>query len=469
MRVKSIHLFIVCILFCGILQSKETIHRYSVSISKDLSTLYVKAQFGDIDFYYLYAGSNSAAELTENMLLSKNGRSKSYNPDDYELWLRWNAANAQLSYQINIAGAIGTGRRSAAQRVGNDISFSPEHWIWRPYQMERNEHIEVEFDFPKDIHFSVPWMPVGKNRYRIDHTPYDWPSAAAFGTFKTDTVFIKGGKLAIAYLGNGYKDSERDLKNWIKQSAESILNVYGSFPREYTQIILIPSNRGSEPVPFGSVVRGGGFSVQFYINPTRPIAEFIADWTSTHELSHGLIPYISRDEAWLSEGLATYYQYLLMGRDGRLNEQQMWQRIYNGFQKGIQGSRGKTLKITAENMREYRAYRNVYWSGAAMLLRADVALRLESNSTKSLDWLLQKVKEKYLPETRTWGGREMFLKMDELAGSSVFKRIYDTCILSEDFPVDEAYLKKLGIVIEDGMVVLRDEGEWAAVRKGMLD
>lgn len=449
--------------------AQDIIHRYTISISNDLSTLYVKAYFGDIDFHYIYAGSKSAADYTQNMRLAKRGRSSSYSPSDHEVWLRRNAANAELSYQVDINDALGSSRWSAARKVGSDIIFSPDHWIWRPYQLEENEYIEVEFDFPTGINFTVPWQPIAKNRYRIDHTPYDWPSAAAFGSFGTDTVYVKGSKLSIAFLGDGYKTSKKELKRWIRETALSISNIYGTFPRAHAQVILIPSGSRSEPVPFGLVVRGGGYSVQFYINPNRPIEEFIADWTATHELSHSLLPYINREEAWLSEGLATYYQYVLMGRDGRLSEQQMWQRIYNGFQKGIRGSKGKTLKITAENMREYGAFRNVYWSGAAMLLRADVALRVESNGRKSLDWVLHKVKDHYLPETRTSGGREMFFKMDELAKTSVFKEVYDECILSRDFPVNEEYLKKLGIIINNGEVVLTDNAPWADIRKQIAD
>lgn len=468
MKRKIKYLLWVFFILSSLLHSKEIIHHYTISISEDLSTLFVKAQFAEIDFYHLYAGSESSADYTKNMLLTQRGRSYNYTADDHEIELKRNASNGELSYQIDINDAIGASRRSDAQRVGSTVLFSPEFWIWRPYRLEKNEHIEVQFNFPKGINFTVPWQPIAKNRYRINHTPYDWPSAAAFGSFTTDTVYVKGAKLAVAFLGDGYNGSTDELKNWLQSTAESSLNVYGTFPREYVQILLIPSGTGSEPVPFGMVVRGGGITVMFYINPKIAIAEYIADWTATHELCHTLLPYIDRDEAWLSEGLATYYQYILMGRDGRLSEQQMWQRIYNGFQKGIRGSKGTPLKTTAEKMREYRAYRNVYWSGAAMLLRADVALRLESKGAKSLDLVLKKIKENYLPETRSWSGEEMFYKMDELAGSSVFKMVYDTCILSKDFPVDNAFFNSLGIRIEDGQVVLTDEAEWAEIRKAIF-
>ena len=157
-----------------------------------------------------------------------------------------------------------------------------------------------------------------------------------------------------------------------------------------------------------------------------------------------------------------------MGRDSRLTEQETWQRIYNGFQKGIRGSRGETLKSTAENMREYRAFRNVYWSGAAMLLKADVALREQSNGDKSLDWILKKVQQHILPEKRKWSGLEMMHTMDSLGNTSVFTDIYNDHIHSKDFPVDVDYWAKLGILINDGIITLKDKAPFAHIRKSIL-
>ena len=86
MKLKTLIFIFFCALLINSLNAQEIIHRYKISISKDLSTLYVTAFFGNIDFHYLYAGSNSAADYTENMTLTKNGRSKKYDPDDIETY-----------------------------------------------------------------------------------------------------------------------------------------------------------------------------------------------------------------------------------------------------------------------------------------------------------------------------------------------------------------------------------------------
>jgi len=461
-------LFSLLLLFSSLYADSKIIHHYKVRISKNLKTLYVEASFGNISFYHIYAGSQKAAKHTKNVSLSTHNKTTKYNPDNYEIELKRNARNSTLRYEFDISGSLGTGRWASAHKVGDDVVIPPDLWLWRPYELEENEYIKVEFDFPENINFSIPWKKTGINTFLIDKTPYDWPAAAAFGTFIVDTVKVPGCKLAVALLDGDYSITKKEILLWIKNAASSVAKVYGAFPVKNAQVLIIPGGPKREPVPFGMVVRGGGLSIQFYIDPSRPVEEFIADWTATHELSHSLLPYIQREQMWLSEGLATYYQYVLMGRDGRLTEQQAWQRIYNGFQKGKRNSPGKSVKQTAENMGRYHAYPFVYWTGAAMMLKADVALRKESKGKKSLDAVLRQIKNNLIPATRTWGGREMLVEMDDVANSSIFIDLYNEHIYDKDFPVDEHYWKKLGILIDDGEVRLTNNAQLVHIRKQII-
>lgn len=440
------------------------IHHYRVKIDNDLNTLSVTAQFGESDFYRLYANSQKSAAATYGMLIN----TQPLNPDDSSIRLRYSAAGKKLTYKFNLQSVIGKGRRADAYKVGNDLFIPPGMWLWRPAKLAQNERIEIEFDLPSGVSISVPWKKTGPNRYRLNYSPYDWPSAGAIGRFNVDSIKISGCNIGIAYLDGDYQTSQHELKKWLEGAVESVCNIYGYFPRENVQLILIPVGKSGEAVPFAQVVRGGGFSVKFYIDPGRPLDEFIHDWTATHELSHSLLPFIDRDQAWLSEGLATYYQYVLMARDGRLSEQQAWQRIYNGFQKGKRDSRNLTLKETAENMSRYHAYRFVYWSGAAMMLKADVALREASDGKQSLDTILEKCRKIFLPEDRTWSGKEMLDEMDRQSNTTIFSDLYSEYIYQKEFPIDEAWLQKLGILIQNGTVALEDQAPLSAIRKAII-
>jgi len=185
-------------------------------------------------------------------------------------------------------------------------------------------------------------------------------------------------------------------------------------------------------------------------------------------LSHTLLPFVNRDEAWLSEGLATYYQYVLMGRDGRLSEQEAWQRIYNGFRKGMHDSRGETLAEASENMHEEHAFKNVYWSGAAMMLRADVLLREKGSGSYSLDSALRTIHDHDLWYNRMWNAEELLQELDSYSETNVFINVYNTYINSGEFPVDDAYWEKLGVINNNGSITLSDEAPLATIRKQII-
>ncbi len=446
----------------------KIIHHYTVRISEDLQTLYVEACFGNIAFYHLYAGSNLSAANTKNIRLNNHFKTRKYSADNYELALHQNAANTTLYYEFDLGQVKNRSRWNSSGKNSQFLRIPPDRWLWRPLELEENEEIHVTFDFPKNVYYSVPWQKIGLHTHLIDRTPYNWPSAGAFGNLAIDTISVSGCKLAIAAPGGDYPLKRKDLLHWIKNAAASVTNLYGSFPVKNAQVIIIPIGQKNEPVPFGMAIRGGGFSLEFYIDPSRPVEEFIADWTATHELSHSLLPYINRGQMWLSEGMATYYQYILMGRDGRLTETEAWQRIYNGFQKGKDNSPGKSVKITAENMRNYHAYPFVYWTGAALMLKADVALRKNSHSRKSLDRVLKQIQDRHIPATRTWDGREMLVEMDRLAQTSIFMDLYKKYINVTHFPVDTTYWKELGVLISDGEVQLTADAPLAHIRRQII-
>lgn len=142
----------------------------------------------------------------------------------------------------------------------------------------------------------------------------------------------------------------------------------------------------SEPVPWAHIMRGGGIAAEFYIDETRPISDFRSDWTATHELSHMLLPYVSSRDRWLSEGLASYYQNILRARDGRLTEEQAWQKLLSGFERGKRATRGGSLANATRSGRA--ATMRIYWNGAAIMLMADTRLRELTGGQQSIDTAL---------------------------------------------------------------------------------
>ena len=148
-----------------------------------------------------------------------------------------------------------------------------------------------------------------------------------------------------------------------------------------------------------------------------------------------------------------------MARDGRLTEQQAWQKIYEGFQRGICIARKRTLRYLSAHMNRLHAFRAVYWSGAAIMLRSDVALRIKNPRSRGLDHFLKDIKITARRQRRAYRARESALP--------VIMENYARYADSAAFPVNEAWLAHLGIHIRQGKVFLDDRAPLSHIRKAI--
>jgi hypothetical protein len=170
----------------------------------------------------------------------------------------------------------------------------------------------------------------------VGHGPFDWPAAVAFGHFTERIVEAPGVRLRVAILDGRPKVDETQIAAWLQRAAVAVTMLYGRFPVPTAQVLVIPGVRGDEPVPLAYVLRGGRPSAHFFINQRRPMEEFNLDWSVIHELSHLLLPYVQSEDAWLSEGTASYYQNVLRARAGIIDPHEAWKRMHGGFKRGME-------------------------------------------------------------------------------------------------------------------------------------
>ena len=245
--------------------------------------------------------------------------------------------------------------------------------------------------------------------------------------------------------------------------------LYGRFPVPAVQILVVPGARGKEPVPSAYVLRGGGLSAHFFVNQNRPAEELDADWTAVHELSHLLLPYVLSSDAWLSEGAASYFEHVLRARAGAIDAQEAWQRIHDGFKRGMQSARGQSLADATERMYRSGAFLRVYWEGAAIMLLADQRLRSRTGGGQSLDSALDALQRCCLSPDVGWSGRDVFRRLDEVTGTTVFAELYDEYVRSAALPDVAEADRLLGLqVTADGKVVLLDEAPQRAARDAIM-
>lgn len=246
-----------------------------------------------------------------------------------------------------------------------------------------------------------------------------------------------GTTLQIRFAGPVADRKATAIVQWLQDVAADIGRVYGRFPIERLGVVIIPQpsdkyDAGS-PVPFGRVTRGGRETVELYIHTQRPISDFYADWTLTHEFSHLLLPRVAWQQRWISEGFASYYQNVLMARAGRYSTQTAIRKLAAGFERGRESRPALSPNQAAlEGVRKARY--KIYWSGAAIALHADVTLREQSAGKESLDVILGRFQQCCLPSDRSWSGKELFETLDSLAAAPVFMPLYRRYADEPGFP-----------------------------------
>jgi hypothetical protein len=262
-------------------------------------------------------------------------------------------------------------------------------------------------------------------------------TAVAHGQPRYVEAASAGASLQIHFAGLVEEQKAVAIVQWLQHVAEDVGGVYGRFPLETLRIVVVPQHDGrrgtGSPVPFGRVTRSGRETVELYIDTDRPMADFYADWTLTHEFSHLLLPRIAWQQRWISEGFASYYQNVLMARAGHYSTETALRKLAAGFERGRQ-SRPQLSPNEAALEGVRRARYKIYWSGAAIALHADVVLRERSGGKESLDVILGRFQRCCLPSRRSWSGKELFETLDSLASTPVFMPLYRRYADQPGFP-----------------------------------
>ena len=379
-----------------------------------------------------------------------------------------------LHYSVDLAAAVAAQAETARiiLHQENNVLMSSGVWLWRPRRLPEDADVVIQFDLPDGMQVSVPWQRVtGESTmptFRLDRTPIEWRDLTAFGYFEARNVEVGGTTLRMAVLDADMPASTADMDDWIREAASAVSTLYGRFPLQHPQVLVVPIGEQSEAVPWAQVLRGGGAAAHFFVDQNRPLSEFRADWTATHELSHMLLPYVGRGDAWLSEGLASYYQNVLRARAGMVSEEIAWQKLYAGFERGRRGTSGKSLADVSKNMRENGAYMRVYWSGAAIALMADVELRRRSAGRMSLDVAMAELADCCLPGDRTWSAKEVFARLDEITDSNVFMTLYRQNINATHFPDVDKTSARLGITERSGRLHLSSKQDALTRRAAIM-
>jgi hypothetical protein len=440
-----------------------TTHEYVVTLAEDLRQIEVVAQFGAV-VTDVSARSRSATEF----LISAHdcGRDNAL-PVTPLLTIPGDGIRC-LAYRVDIEKAARLDKRHN-QGDAKTLILRIPLWMWRP-RLGGADDVIVSFKLPQGVDVSVPWQPLpGRDHaFRFTSSPQSGSAISIFGEFAAETVRVANADLRIVSVPSRANPISPEHVEWTRETAEHITLAYGRFPNPYARVLLLPSanRRGESAVQFGRVVRDGGETIELMIDPTKPEESFLGDWTATHEFSHLMLPYVNRDERWISEGFAQYYQNILLARAGRYTQQIAWQKLNSGLTRGRESAPALSPnEAAAGDARNTRM--KVYWSGAALALLADVELRRRSGGKESLDHVLGRFQSCCLPSRRTWTGMELFEKFDTLIDEPLFVNLYQRYADSAGFPAFRPLLDQLGIIVAGKDVRLADDAELVEIRESL--
>lgn len=441
-------------------------HDYSIDVSDDFETMTVEARF-DRPINRISARSQDAGrflreaeDCDSDEPLSARSR-----------WLSLPVGGIRcLRYSVDLGRAAETERLSGLLDDGN-IVVSPTLWMWRP-RLSSTDEIIATFSLRDEVY--VPWQKLNEagTRYRLIASPQSGSALALFGAFQQRIENVAGADLRIVLPESIDGVELQPLIPWVVATAENLAGAYGKFPNPYTNVFLIPiGDQGwdsESAVSFGRVVRDGGETIELMINQNRPIEQFYREWTPIHEFSHLMLPYLDREQRWVSEGFAQYYQNVFLARAGQHTAKDAWQKIYDGLERGRESAPGLSPNEAARApMRDARM--KVYWSGASIALMADVELRNRSGGRETLDSVLGRLQDCCLPSTYAWSGAELFKKLDEFVEEPLFLDLYHQYANADDFPDARPLLGRLGVSVRDGAVALQDGAELSSIRIAITD
>ncbi len=390
----------------------------------------------------------------------------------------WKAGQC-LSYRADLAAISAQHDSDVGLRLGDDLVSAPQLWLLRP-DVQGDANAELRIALPAGWSISAPWheqppsapmrntQPVsapGKNIFfSIPNTPANWSAAVAIGQFEQERIALPGGVLRLTILHGANAEQRTKLHDWLAHVSRTVLSAYGRLPLGDVQVLMLPVGSlgmaqravaalAARPVHFGQSIRGEGNALELLIDPTRPAAEFDADWIAVHELSHLMHPYLGDRGSWLAEGLATYYQNILRARSGLLTPVQAWDRMRKSLTDASATPYRDTLEEAARNMHRTHGFDRVYWSGAMYWLTVDRDLRRASGGKQSVEIALSRFRDCCLPAHREWSPQDFVAKLDALLEVKTFSTRYREFSDMRHFPDWEKLYSDLGIRSESGRIV----------------
>ena len=230
---------------------------------------------------------------------------------------------------------------------------------------------------------------------------------------------------------DSFSEAEKaKLRDWITMTVAGVEELVAPYPFDI-HVTFYRAKPGDSPVPWANTVRSRRQGVNFHVDPDRSREELLEDWTAPHELSHLLIPFLGKSNAWFAEGFASYMQYQVMHSMGIVDDARMRERYREKI--GEAGRRYDLVEMpfteAAGELVARREYPTMYWGGAVYFLQVDRRLRERGSSVPAV---LRAFTSCCRTSTRGLDG--LLAALDRIAGEPAFSDRLEMLRTQRGFP-----------------------------------
>jgi hypothetical protein len=295
--------------------------------------------------------------------------------------------------------------------------------------------------------------------YEAPTETLDASSFAVFGGFHAATIESGASRVLVSAAPRDLPLTDADVTAWVKAAVDGIASYLGrSFPAPRTLVVV---QRGTPGNPTRGVTLGdGGPAVLVRAGDGVTAGTTRDDWVMTHELLHVVMPSLTRDHVWLSEGIPSYVEPIVRVRAGTLAPEKLWRDLVEGLPQGLPEAGDGGLEKT-------HTWGRTYWGGSLYCLMADVRIREETRNARSLDDVLRAVVASGGGVEAHWDVQRMFDVGDAATGTHVLHEVYRELGLAPGTVDLPALWRRLGVKVEADRVMFDDTAPLAGVRRGI--
>jgi len=399
-----------------------------VTIADDLSSVDVRVSAG------MGKLEAQSSEVWSSLTVLENGtkRSRFLVPTD---------PAKELVYRVELTH---TGAQWGISRWHHPLRLSDwTDWLLTPVNWSMTRPFELNLEVPGKGSAILPFQLIRHSPGQFAYKAYpilpDHGGLSVFGNAQVRQLAFGDTGITSVVIGD-QSDQTRMLFKWIERVVQAAVDVHGVAPGEKSLVVVVPVPFVSGVVPWAHVMRGGGSHIIAYVKQGASMIELLEDWTLFHEMAHLYHPYLHGGGRWVSEGFASYYQNVYRAHAGVVEPDYAYQRLLAGLE------RGRKENVRAGNRPVTQGGRmRTYWTGAALALGADVAIR-GSRQDGSLALAMGQFAARQMPVDRSWHPRDYLAALDDELATPVLVPMYDDYVRDRYFPEPELSTKDWHVI-----------------------